>query len=92
MFRSYFNNLDHFTFTTDAKFRQKYLYNDTWWDKEAGGPIFFYTGNEGVIEAFAENSGFMWDIAPEFGALLVFAEHRSGYNNHNQEHLIKLYL
>ena len=25
---------DHFTFTTDAKFPQKYLYNDTWWDKE----------------------------------------------------------
>ena len=25
--------LDHFTFTTDAKFRQKYLVNDTYWNK-----------------------------------------------------------
>jgi len=71
----YNQTVDHFGFTTEAKFRQKYLYNDTWWDKQ-GGPIFFYAGNEGVIEAFTENSGFMWDIAPEFKALLVFAEHR----------------
>ena len=34
------------------------------------------TGNEGPIELFAENTGFMWDIAPEFNALLVFGEHR----------------
>jgi len=67
--------VDHYGFTTEAKFNQKYLMNDTWWDG-AGGPIFFYAGNEGYIEAFAENSGFMWDIAPEFGAMLVFAEHR----------------
>ena len=25
--------LDHFTFTTNAKFRQKYLVNDTYWNK-----------------------------------------------------------
>jgi len=67
--------LDHYGFTTEAKFKQKYLVNDTWWDAD-GGPIFFYAGNEGFIEAFAENSGFMWDIAPEFRAMLVFAEHR----------------
>jgi len=67
--------LDHFTFTTNMKFRQKYLVNDTYWNSN-GGPIFFYTGNEGNIESFAENTGFMWDIAPEFGAMLVFAEHR----------------
>jgi len=74
---AWFNQtLDHFTFTTNVTFPQKYLYNDTWWDKETPGPIFFYTGNEGIIEAFAENSGFMWDIAPKFNALLVFAEHR----------------
>jgi len=74
---AYYNQtLDHFNFVTDYKYRQKYLFNDTWWDKSNNGPIFFYTGNEGDIESFAENSGFMWDIAPEFGALLVFAEHR----------------
>eukprot|EP00092_Neocalanus_flemingeri_P085462 GFUD01107551.1.p1 GENE.GFUD01107551.1~~GFUD01107551.1.p1 ORF type:complete len:207 (+),score=68.14 GFUD01107551.1:53-673(+) len=71
----YNQTLDHFTFTTQKQFRQKYLVNDTFWDS-SGGPIFFYTGNEGDIEAFTENSGFMWDIAPEFGAMLVFAEHR----------------
>lgn len=69
--------MDHFSFTTcNTTFRMKYLYNDTYFDAEAGGPIFFYTGNEGDIEWFAQNAGFMWDIAPEFGALLVFAEHR----------------
>jgi len=71
----YNQTLDHFGFTTDLKFPQKYLTNDTWWDVN-GGPIFFYTGNEGRIEAFAENSGFMWEIAEEFKAMLVFAEHR----------------
>ena len=28
------------------------------------------------------HSGFMWDIAPEFNALLVFAEHRFKFQLH----------
>ena len=28
-------------------------------------------GNEGDIEAFAQNTGFMWDIAEEFHAMVV---------------------
>ncbi|KAF8687180.1 hypothetical protein HU200_042845 [Digitaria exilis] len=76
--------LDHFTFTPNASmiFYQKYLINDTFWRRPsaagdgAAGPLFVYTGNEGDIEWFATNTGFMFDIAPKFGALLVFIEHR----------------
>jgi len=67
--------LDNFNFhASNATFQLKYLLNDTFY--RAGGPIFFYTGNEGPIELFAQNTGFMWDIAPQFGAMVVFAEHR----------------
>jgi lysosomal Pro-X carboxypeptidase len=74
--------LDHFTFTPNASmlFYQKYLVNDTFWRRPSGGkgaaagPLFVYTGNEGDIEWFATNTGFMFDIAPKFGALLVFIE------------------
>ncbi|KAJ8923471.1 hypothetical protein NQ315_010049 [Exocentrus adspersus] len=66
--------LDHFSFTSNKTFKLKYLVNDTF--HVDNGPIFFYTGNEGSIEMFAQNTGFMFDIAPQFNALLVFAEHR----------------
>lgn len=66
--------LDHFDMYNATTFSQRYLMNDTWF--KPGGPIFFYTGNEGPIELFAQNTGFMWDIAPKFGALLLFGEHR----------------
>ncbi|CAI5447333.1 unnamed protein product [Caenorhabditis angaria] len=39
-------------------------------------PILFYPGNEGKIEKFADNTGFMWDLAPELNAAVVFVEHR----------------
>ncbi|KAG1358947.1 lysosomal Pro-X carboxypeptidase [Cocos nucifera] len=72
--------LDHFTFQPKAYkvFYQKYLMNSTYWDQGPNhtAPIFVYTGNEGNIEWFAENTGFMLDIAPKFHALLVFIEHR----------------
>ncbi|KAL3566892.1 hypothetical protein D5086_032307 [Populus alba] len=68
--------LDHFTFQPKSSkiFYQKYLVNSNYWHR--GAPIFVYTGNEGDIEWFAANTGFLLDIAPKFRALLVFIEHR----------------
>ncbi|CAH2103008.1 unnamed protein product [Euphydryas editha] len=67
--------LDHFSFQRNETFQIRYLVNSDYWDNGTG-PIFFYTGNEGQIEVFAQNTGFMWEIAPEFKAKIVFAEHR----------------
>ena len=69
--------LDHFSFKNhkNSTFQQRYLINDkSWLGAERMGPIFYYCGNEGYIDWFAVNTGFMWDIAPQFGALLVFPE------------------
>ena len=71
--------LDHFNLdptqnSTQVTFTQRLLINSDSYEK--GGPILFYTGNEGDITLFAQNTGFMFDIAPQFGALIVFAEHR----------------
>ncbi|KAE9607941.1 putative lysosomal Pro-Xaa carboxypeptidase [Lupinus albus] len=70
-------NLDHFSFKNDLPtFPQRYLINTDHWNHSSMGPIFFYCGNEGDILWFAQNSGFLWEIAPLFKAMLVFPEHR----------------
>lgn len=47
-----------------------------WSGPEQNGPIFMYCGNEGDIVWFSENTGFVWEIAPDFGAMVLFPEHR----------------
>ncbi|XP_056631546.1 lysosomal Pro-X carboxypeptidase-like [Diorhabda carinulata] len=66
--------LDHFSATQTKTFRLRYLISSKYHVK--GGPVFVYTGNEGNIDTFAQNTGFLFDIAPTFNALLVFIEHR----------------
>jgi lysosomal Pro-X carboxypeptidase len=74
--QEYFDNMpiDHFSYADVRTFKLRYLISTEHY--RPNGPIFFYTGNEGGIEGFALNTGFMWDIAPEYGAAVVFAEHR----------------
>lgn len=67
--------LDHFSFSDLPSFQQRYLIStEHWLGPERLGPIFFYCGNEGDIEWFAANTGFVWEIAPRFGAMVVFPE------------------
>ncbi|XP_064479463.1 lysosomal Pro-X carboxypeptidase-like [Ornithodoros turicata] len=74
--RYFRTKVDHFSYVHQDTFEMRYLISDQHWNSTRGGPIFFYTGNEGGIEFFAKHTGLMCDWAPEFGALLVFAEHR----------------
>ncbi|XP_051048216.1 lysosomal Pro-X carboxypeptidase [Phodopus roborovskii] len=67
--------VDHFGFSDSRTFEQRYLIADKHWQTN-GGSILFYTGNEGDIVWFCNNTGFMWDVAEELKAMLVFAEHR----------------
>lgn len=62
--------------SVDTHFNMRYILNDTN-NKFKKGPIFFYAGNEGNIKDFYNASGFLTDtLAAEFGATVVFAEHR----------------
>lgn len=54
----------------------RYLVDKTYFNEESG-PIIFYAGNEGDVWTFFDNAGFMTTtLAEEFGALVVFGEHR----------------
>ncbi|GMH24624.1 hypothetical protein Nepgr_026467 [Nepenthes gracilis] len=75
--RYFTQRLDHFSFSDAPTFLQRYLIStEHWTGADRTGPIFMYCGNEGDIEWFAANTGFVWEIAPRFGALVLFPEHR----------------
>ena len=43
---------------------------------ENAAPVFLYVGNESPIETYINHTGLMWELAPKFGAIVVFLEHR----------------
>ena len=67
--------VDHFGFANNDRFKQRVITSADHWPGD-NLPIFFYAGNEGDIFDFANNTGWMWERAKEFQALVVFVEHR----------------
>ncbi|PKA57039.1 putative serine protease EDA2 [Apostasia shenzhenica] len=74
--RYFRQRLDHFSFAELPDFDQRYIIGPSGGRWAPPSPIFFYCGNEGNIEWFSDNTGFVWEIAPRFSALIIFAEHR----------------
>ena len=70
--------IDHLTSNVppggNLSFSQRYFVYDKYWS--SGNPIFFYCGNEADVELYVNATGLMWERAEEFGAMLVWAEHR----------------
>lgn len=77
-------DVDHFSWALPpvegtaggGKWLQRYLVYDGFWRNGSAGAVFFYTGNEGPVENYADHTGLMWENAEAAGALIVFAEHR----------------
>lgn len=73
--------VDHFAYHKERSlegrtYRQRYFVCGKEWFGGPGAPIFFYCGNEADVTLYLNASGLMWENAQDFGALLVFAEHR----------------
>jgi dipeptidyl-peptidase-2 len=66
--------VDHFNYELQDTFMERLFLSDVYW--KGSGPLFFYTGNEGSIDEFYDNTGFLFELAQNFSALIVFAEHR----------------
>ncbi|GBG30148.1 Lysosomal Pro-X carboxypeptidase [Hondaea fermentalgiana] len=69
--------VDHFN-GGSATFSQRVCIHDGFRRPGDGehSPVFFYTGNEGPVDLYVNNTGIMWTLGETLGAVLVFAEHR----------------
>lgn len=75
---AYFDvEIDHFTNNgVSPTYKMRYLMNDKLVDGN-DAPILFYCGNEGSVETFYQNSGYITvTLATQMKALVLFAEHR----------------
>ncbi len=68
--------LSHFERANHGYYKQRLCVYDSFWEANKSLPVFLYTGNESPVEEYINNTGLIWNLAKEFSALIVFAEHR----------------
>jgi len=77
--------VDHFTWraptTPSPTYQQRYYLcrKDDYSNSSSGSSrkvLFFYTGNEAPVDLYVNHTGLMWENAPLYNALMIFAEHR----------------
>lgn len=69
--------LDQSNYRRQPTWRQRYFLCDQFLRGDEPAPtILFYVGNEGGVTNAVNNLGLLWELAAEWGALLVWAEHR----------------
>lgn len=66
--------LDHFARGSATTYQQRICLYDGF--VTSPQYVLFYVGNESPVEEYVNNTGLMWEVGAEIGALLVFAEHR----------------
>mmetsp|Transcript_1831 Transcript_1831/g.2791 ORF Transcript_1831/g.2791 Transcript_1831/m.2791 type:complete len:584 (-) Transcript_1831:207-1958(-) len=73
--RYYEQQLDHFSPGSAGSYEERVCFYDGYVKNETKY-VLFYVGNESPVEEYVNNTGLMWEVGAEIGALLVFAEHR----------------
>ncbi len=68
-------DMDHFGPSPGTYF-QRYFLSDVHYSRGDQKNIFFYLGNEADVTLYVNATGLIWENAEEFGALVVFGEHR----------------
>ncbi len=69
--------LSHFARgSTKGTYKQRLCVYNKFWEPNKDLPVLFYTGNESPVEEYVNNTGLIWELAPQLQAMVVFAEHR----------------
>jgi serine protease 16 len=69
-------DLDHFNALNTGVLKQRYFVNDTFWNKNASGPVFFMIEGESTASPYWAVYGHHMELAKIHSALVVVVEHR----------------